>query len=215
MHKVVSYLEILRTRRPIDLPAPPGQPKKPGQNEAKFLTYAEFAVNCAWRLAEFQSPKFKAVAIRVEDPVMAAPAGPKPPAEERTFCSSRLIQWRPAVSICSSCQRSTRRHDRSDIGHRRLRSTRVFLASCSTRELYARRARNTEAERKACEIRLRAERKAGELRRPFLRTQNDEISLGFQKNRMSNGRRSQLCHRSSSKLRLLTGRRCRRRTASS
>jgi len=32
-------------------------------------------------------------------------------------------------------------------------------------EVYARQARNVEAERKACEIRLRAERRAGELRR--------------------------------------------------
>ncbi len=32
-------------------------------------------------------------------------------------------------------------------------------------EVYARQAKNIEAERRACEIRLRAERKAGELRR--------------------------------------------------
>jgi hypothetical protein len=64
-------------------PAPPGQPKKPGQNEAKFLTYAEFAVNCAWKLAEYQSPKFRAIAVRVED-VPAAADVPGPPAENDT-----------------------------------------------------------------------------------------------------------------------------------
>ncbi len=32
-------------------------------------------------------------------------------------------------------------------------------------EVYSRQAKNIEAERRACEIRLRAERKAGELRR--------------------------------------------------
>lgn len=37
-------------------------------------------------------------------------------------------------------------------------------------ELYARQAKNTDAERKACEIRLRAERRAGELFRDMERT---------------------------------------------
>ena len=35
-------------------------------------------------------------------------------------------------------------------------------------EIYARQARNTEAERQACEIRLRAERKCGQFRGPQL-----------------------------------------------
>lgn len=40
-------------------------------------------------------------------------------------------------------------------------------------EIYCRQAKNTEAERQACEIRLRAERKAGELRR------KEEKAKGF------------------------------------
>lgn len=39
-------------------------------------------------------------------------------------------------------------------------------------EMYARQARNLEAERKACEIRLRAERRSGELLRELARADN-------------------------------------------
>jgi hypothetical protein len=62
-------------------PAPPGQPRKPHQNETKFLTYAEMAIKCASDLAQYQSPKFKAIAVRVED-APAAAAVPGPPAED-------------------------------------------------------------------------------------------------------------------------------------
>jgi hypothetical protein len=60
-------------------PAPPGQPKKPGQNETKFFMWAEFAVNCASDLANYQSPKFKAIAVRAEDVPATAPS---PPSED-------------------------------------------------------------------------------------------------------------------------------------
>jgi hypothetical protein len=60
-------------------PAQPGQPKKPAQNESKFFMWAEFTVNCAWKLAEYQSPKFKAIAVRAEDLPATAPS---PPSED-------------------------------------------------------------------------------------------------------------------------------------
>jgi hypothetical protein len=40
------------------------------------LTYAEFAVKCASELAQYQSPKFKAIAVRVEDVPATAPSPP-------------------------------------------------------------------------------------------------------------------------------------------
>jgi hypothetical protein len=58
-------------------PALPGQPRNPYQNETKFLTYAQMAIKCASDLAEYQSPKFKAIAVRVEDVPATAP-GPPP-----------------------------------------------------------------------------------------------------------------------------------------
>jgi probable HAF family extracellular repeat protein len=92
-------------------PAPPGQPKKPGQNETKFLTYAEMAIKCASELAPYQSPKFKAIAVRVEDAV-TQPRRVRRPKMMPTFCSSRPIQSRQADCICASCRPSTKRHDR-------------------------------------------------------------------------------------------------------
>jgi hypothetical protein len=68
-------------------PAPLGQPKKPGQNETKFLTYAEMAIKCASDLAQYQSPRFKAIVVRVEDAGTAAAGASRPPAEdENTLC---------------------------------------------------------------------------------------------------------------------------------
>jgi hypothetical protein len=66
-------------------PAPPGQPKNPYQNETKFLTYAEMAIKCASDLAQYQSPRFKAIAVRVEDSVTAAAAASKPLAEDENI----------------------------------------------------------------------------------------------------------------------------------
>ena len=55
-------------------PAPPGQPPRPNQDEVKFRQYAELAVDTADRLADFQSPKFRAIAVT------APPADPNRPA---------------------------------------------------------------------------------------------------------------------------------------
>lgn len=45
-------------------------------------------------------------------------------------------------------------------------------------ELYARQAKNTDAERKACEVRLRAERRAGDLYAEMQRTPREELNAG-------------------------------------
>jgi hypothetical protein len=53
-------------------PAPDGMPARPNQNENKFDKYAVLAVKTAEKLAEFQSPKFRALMITPppEDPTM-------------------------------------------------------------------------------------------------------------------------------------------------
>jgi hypothetical protein len=66
-------------------PAPSGQPRNPHQNETKFLTYAEMAIKCTSELAQYQSPRFKAIAVRVEDTVTATAAASKPPAEDENI----------------------------------------------------------------------------------------------------------------------------------
>ena len=84
-------------------PAPPGQPRNPHQNETKFLTYAEMAIKCASDLAEYQSPKFKAIAVRVEDVPATAPSPPPEAGDVLPFprdpvAASRLyLQFMSAV----------------------------------------------------------------------------------------------------------------------
>ena len=57
---------------PENVAVPPG--RKP--DESKFLRYAELTVTTAKALADFQSPKFKAIQV------MAPPANPLPPAKD-------------------------------------------------------------------------------------------------------------------------------------
>lgn len=63
-------------------PAPPGAPRNPNEDEEKFWRAAEFARDCATALANYQSPKYKAVVVHVaqEPPQQAVrpdPAGAK------------------------------------------------------------------------------------------------------------------------------------------
>jgi hypothetical protein len=78
-------------------PAPPGQPRNPHQNETKFLTYAEMAIKCASDLAEYQSPKFRAIAVRVDDIPPTAPNPPPEPQDPLPFAPSRLIPARASL----------------------------------------------------------------------------------------------------------------------
>jgi hypothetical protein len=73
-----EFMMIARGMAARYQPAPPGQPRNPHQNETKFLTYAEMATKCASDLAQYQSPRFKAIAV--EDAVTAA--APGSPAED-------------------------------------------------------------------------------------------------------------------------------------
>lgn len=59
-------------------PIPPGQPVPPNRepNEEKFLTYAKLAVDTAHKVADFQSPKFRAVMVSTT-PGAGDPAIPK------------------------------------------------------------------------------------------------------------------------------------------
>jgi hypothetical protein len=96
-------------------PAPPGQPKQPHQNETKFLTYAEFVVNCAWKLAEYQSPKFRAIAVRVEDIPSTAASGHR---ERREFSRPRHLvsgsakEYGQLVIVTESIRRKLNRYAR-------------------------------------------------------------------------------------------------------
>jgi hypothetical protein len=55
-------------------PAPPGTPRNPHADENKFWKCAEAAINCAVKLAPYQSPSLKAVAV-VPQPV-SPPSSP-------------------------------------------------------------------------------------------------------------------------------------------
>jgi hypothetical protein len=44
-------------------PAPPGRPEKPGANAAEFLNYARLAMECAAKLAPYESPTFRSVIV--------------------------------------------------------------------------------------------------------------------------------------------------------
>lgn len=62
-------------------PMPPGVAIPPGRqpDETKFKEYAELAVYTAYKLAEFQSPKFKAIAVVMSGSDQQQDRGPLPP----------------------------------------------------------------------------------------------------------------------------------------
>jgi hypothetical protein len=49
-------------------PAPPGSPKNRHADEAKFWTYARAAIECAQKLAPYQSPTFRAITVTAPSP---------------------------------------------------------------------------------------------------------------------------------------------------
>lgn len=53
-------------------PWPAAMGKNPHENEERFLTYARLTVEAAKALAEYQSPKFRAIMVHAPDP------GPQP-----------------------------------------------------------------------------------------------------------------------------------------
>ncbi len=61
-------------------PLPPGEAVPPGRqpDEAKFQTYAKLAVDTAGQLANYQSPKFKAVMVSAAPPQDTPARAPRP-----------------------------------------------------------------------------------------------------------------------------------------
>lgn len=49
-------------------PMPPNAPLSPTQDEPKFERYAKLAIECAHKLAPYQSPTFQAVAVMTPTP---------------------------------------------------------------------------------------------------------------------------------------------------
>lgn len=78
--------------------------------------------------------------------------------------STELVRYDAMCSAIAECHRIDEVKD--------LRDKAMAL------ELYAKQARNTEAERKACEIRLRAERRTGELLKELARAQTSGLRQG-------------------------------------
>jgi hypothetical protein len=44
-------------------PTPPGHPQNPHESKTEFLRYAGMAIDCAHKLAPYQSPTFRAVMV--------------------------------------------------------------------------------------------------------------------------------------------------------
>lgn len=56
-------------------PNPPTHDRNPNENEERFRTYASLACDQAWRLAHWEAPKFKAIAVPTPVPLPAERPG--------------------------------------------------------------------------------------------------------------------------------------------
>jgi hypothetical protein len=65
-----EFMELFAGMAATYQPLPPGMPVPAGRlpDENKFLTYAKLTVDTARSVAEFQSPKFKAIAVMAPPP---------------------------------------------------------------------------------------------------------------------------------------------------
>jgi hypothetical protein len=83
-------------------PLPAGMPPPPGRtpDETKFLTYARLTVDTAKALADFQSPKFKAIMVAMQP---GAGGDQKPP--EDFLRSENIIHLKDPTAIARVYQR--------------------------------------------------------------------------------------------------------------
>lgn len=65
-------------------PAPPGQPKKQHEDEAKFARYARLAIDCAMEVAQYEEPKLRAAFIQT-------PPEPNPMGQPRPGDDARVV----------------------------------------------------------------------------------------------------------------------------
>lgn len=63
-----EFMMLFRGMAAAYQPAPPGQPARQGADEAKFVKYAVLARDTAADLAEYQSPKYRAIAVMAPPP---------------------------------------------------------------------------------------------------------------------------------------------------
>src|SRR5258708_4535528 len=67
-----DFMNLFASMAAHHQPAPPGHLPNQNEDKAEFYRNAEFAIDCAAKLASYQSPTFKAI--------MVAPPPPPPPA---------------------------------------------------------------------------------------------------------------------------------------
>src|SRR5258708_9486706 len=67
-----DFMNVFASMAAHHQPAPPGHLPNQNEDKAEFYRNAEFAIDCAAKLASYQSPTFKAI--------MVAPPPPPPPA---------------------------------------------------------------------------------------------------------------------------------------